>query len=203
MTTAPETEGATPNQQAQLRSQANLPWHWQWTTSAYFVGRLVAPKIPSYTRLDTNLAWQPSDKISLGPGGAELTQKSSPGILRPRLNGASQPDSAQRVCQAHVAVLNAHERSSRRAGKATPGAGRECDWGLAMLAAFISLSAGRGWAKDQSADHRGRIPGKGGLYFPFCTTRGLASGNTDHAPTIRWFYALLERTHFRARWKAR
>jgi iron complex outermembrane receptor protein len=72
VTTGPQTEGDSPNQQAQLRSQVNLPRHWQWTTSAYFVGRLTAPKIPSYTRLDTNLAWQLSDKISLGLVGQNL-----------------------------------------------------------------------------------------------------------------------------------
>jgi iron complex outermembrane receptor protein len=71
-TTAPETEGGIPNQQAQLRSNVNLPWHWQWTTSAYFVGRLAAPKIPSYTRLDTNLAWQPSERLSLDLVGQDL-----------------------------------------------------------------------------------------------------------------------------------
>ena len=72
MTSVPQTEGTVPNQQAQLRSNVNLPWHWQWTTSAYFVGRLVAPRIPSYTRLDTNLAWQPWEKISLVLGGQDL-----------------------------------------------------------------------------------------------------------------------------------
>jgi iron complex outermembrane receptor protein len=72
ITGIPETQGASPNQQAQLRSQVNLPRHWQWTTSAYFVGRLASPKIPSYTRLDTNLAWQLSDKISLGLVGQNL-----------------------------------------------------------------------------------------------------------------------------------
>jgi iron complex outermembrane receptor protein len=66
VSTGPETEGGIPNHQAQLRSNVNLPWHWQWTTSAYFVGRLPAQKIASYTRLDTNLTWQPSDRISLG-----------------------------------------------------------------------------------------------------------------------------------------
>jgi iron complex outermembrane recepter protein len=70
--TGPETEGGIPNQQAQLRSNVNLPWRWQWTTSVYFVGRLNAQLIPSYTRLDTNLAWQPSDKISLGLVGQDL-----------------------------------------------------------------------------------------------------------------------------------
>jgi iron complex outermembrane recepter protein len=72
VSTGPETEGGIPNQQAQLRSNVNLPRHWQWTTSAYFVGRLPAPKIASYTRLDTNLAWQPSDKISFGLVGQNL-----------------------------------------------------------------------------------------------------------------------------------
>ena len=70
--TGPETEGGSPERQAQLRSQVNLPKHWEWTTSAYFVGRLVAPRVPSYTRLDTNLAWQFSDKISLGLVGQNL-----------------------------------------------------------------------------------------------------------------------------------
>ena len=72
ITGVPDTQGGSPNQQAQLRSQVNLPRHWQWTTSAYFVGRLASPKIPSYTRLDTNLAWQLSDKISLGLVGQNL-----------------------------------------------------------------------------------------------------------------------------------
>ena len=72
LATAPDTEGGSPNQQAQLRSNVNLPWHWQWTTSAYFVGRLPAQSIPSYTRLDSNLAWQASDKISLGLVGQDL-----------------------------------------------------------------------------------------------------------------------------------
>jgi hypothetical protein len=72
LTTAPGTEGGSPNQQAQLRSNVNLPWHCQWTTSAYFVGRLQAQSVPSYTRLDSNLAWQASEKISLELVGQDL-----------------------------------------------------------------------------------------------------------------------------------
>ena len=72
--TGPETERGIPNQQAQLRSNVNLPWHWEWTTSAYFVGRLATPKVASYTRLDVNLVWHPSDKISLGVVGQNLLQ---------------------------------------------------------------------------------------------------------------------------------
>jgi iron complex outermembrane recepter protein len=72
LTSGSNAEGDLPNQQAQLRSNVNLPWHWQWTTSAFFVGRLPAQSIPSYTRLDTNLAWQASEKISLGLVGQDL-----------------------------------------------------------------------------------------------------------------------------------
>jgi hypothetical protein len=55
-----------------LRSQVNLPRHWQWTTSAYFVGPLFNPKIPSYTRLDTNLSWQIRNNLSLQLVGQDL-----------------------------------------------------------------------------------------------------------------------------------
>jgi iron complex outermembrane recepter protein len=85
MTTAADTEGGSPNQQAQLRSNVNLPWHWQWTTSAYFVGRLPAQAIPSYTRLDSNLAWQASDKISLGLVGQDLLRGLHPEYAGPDL----------------------------------------------------------------------------------------------------------------------
>jgi iron complex outermembrane recepter protein len=74
LATVPQTDGSVPTQQAQLRSNLNLPWHLQWTTSAYFVGRLPAQLIPSYTRLDTNLAWQLSERISVGLVGQNLLQ---------------------------------------------------------------------------------------------------------------------------------
>jgi hypothetical protein len=73
--TVRNTEGGIPNQQAQLRSNVSLPWHLQWTSSAFFVGRLTAQSVPAYTRLDTNLAWYPSDKIAFGVVGQNL-QKS-------------------------------------------------------------------------------------------------------------------------------
>jgi iron complex outermembrane receptor protein len=68
----PLAEGGIPNHQAQLRSNVNLPWHWQWTTSAFFVGPLFAPGIPSYTRLDTSLSWQLSERLSLDLVGQNL-----------------------------------------------------------------------------------------------------------------------------------
>jgi hypothetical protein len=52
----------------------NLPRHWQWTTSAFFVGPLFDPKIPSYTRLDTSLSCQVSERISLDLVGQNLLQ---------------------------------------------------------------------------------------------------------------------------------
>jgi len=78
LTTPAEIAGGNPQQQAQLRSQVNLPGHWQWTTSAYFVGRLPYPRIPSYTRVDTNLTWQLSERISLGLVGQNLLKSVHP-----------------------------------------------------------------------------------------------------------------------------
>jgi iron complex outermembrane receptor protein len=77
-TTGPQAEGGIPNQQAQLRSNVNLPWHLQWTTLVYFVGRLDAQAIPSYTRVDSNVTWQASEKISLGVAGQNLARNLHP-----------------------------------------------------------------------------------------------------------------------------
>jgi hypothetical protein len=66
------TQDQSPTQQGQLRSQVNLPKHWQWTTSAFFVGPLFDPKIPSYTRLDSNVSWQVSERTSLSLVGQNL-----------------------------------------------------------------------------------------------------------------------------------
>ncbi|HZL68418.1 MAG TPA: hypothetical protein VFC29_13935 [Candidatus Limnocylindrales bacterium] len=40
--------------------------------SAYFVGRLWAQGVPSYTRLDTNLTWQPAERFSIKVAGENL-----------------------------------------------------------------------------------------------------------------------------------
>ena len=83
VTSGPQAEGGIPNQQAQLRSNVNLLWHLQWTTLAYFVGRLDAPAIPSYTRVDSNVAWRPSEKISLGVAGQNLVRNLHPEYAGP------------------------------------------------------------------------------------------------------------------------
>jgi iron complex outermembrane receptor protein len=73
-TTVPATEGAVPNHQAQLRSHVDLPRRLQWNASAYFVGRLSAQAVPSYTRLDTNLIWDPVEHFSIKLVGQNLLQ---------------------------------------------------------------------------------------------------------------------------------
>jgi iron complex outermembrane receptor protein len=71
-TTIAGTEGGFPSQQAQLRSHLDLGEHWQWNASAYFVGRLTAPGVPSYTRLDTNVIWQLRKRVSISLIGQNL-----------------------------------------------------------------------------------------------------------------------------------
>ena len=72
LTTARVTQGSSPNHQAQLRSHVDLPRHWGWNASAYFVGRLPAQAVPSYTRLDSNFTWQPAKRFSITLAGENL-----------------------------------------------------------------------------------------------------------------------------------
>ena len=67
-------EGSGPEQSAQLRSHLVL-WHGlNWDTSTYFVGRLTDPREPSYTRLDTQLSWHLSERVSLSFVGRNLVK---------------------------------------------------------------------------------------------------------------------------------
>jgi iron complex outermembrane receptor protein len=54
--TLAHTEGSSPRHQAQLRSHLNLPGRFVWDVSGYFVERLPAQAVPSYTRIDTQLS---------------------------------------------------------------------------------------------------------------------------------------------------
>jgi iron complex outermembrane receptor protein len=71
-TSVAATQGGFPSDQAQLRSHLEINSHWQWNASAYFVGRLAAPGVPSYTRMDTNLLWQPTERFSVSLVGQNL-----------------------------------------------------------------------------------------------------------------------------------
>jgi iron complex outermembrane receptor protein len=72
------TEGGNPNHQAQLRSNLDLPWKLQWSASAYFVNRLPAQSIPSYTRLDAGLNWRAGESVSLSVEGQNLLKNLHP-----------------------------------------------------------------------------------------------------------------------------
>jgi iron complex outermembrane recepter protein len=71
-TSAPETEGSDPHQQAQIRSRIDLSQSVAWDTSVYFVDRLIFQNVPSYTRLDTGLSWQWKAGISFSVFGQNL-----------------------------------------------------------------------------------------------------------------------------------
>ena len=75
-TSGPGTEGGVPKHQAMLRSQVMLPDHLQWNTSAFFVDRLRAVAVPSYTRLDSGLTWQRWERCSMSVIGQNLLRAS-------------------------------------------------------------------------------------------------------------------------------
>jgi iron complex outermembrane receptor protein len=75
-TDGPGTEGGVPNHQAMLRSQVMLPNHLQWNTSAFFVDRLAAVAVPSYTRMDSGLTWQRWERWSVSVMGQNLLRAS-------------------------------------------------------------------------------------------------------------------------------
>jgi iron complex outermembrane receptor protein len=82
-TDAAETEGGTPDHQAQLRSSVNIPHNLQWNASAYFVNRLPAVSIPSYTRVDTSLIWNAGERFSLSVVGQNLSKSHHPEYAGP------------------------------------------------------------------------------------------------------------------------
>ena len=69
---------AFPQQQAQLRSQLDLPMHLELNGAVYFVDQCLAPAItgeqliPSYVRLDIGLVWHPAPCLELGIWGQNL-----------------------------------------------------------------------------------------------------------------------------------
>jgi iron complex outermembrane recepter protein len=67
-------EGSSPMNSAQLRSHFVVGRGLTWDVSAYFVDRLKDPSVPSYTRVDTQLAWQFRERASLSIVGQNLLQ---------------------------------------------------------------------------------------------------------------------------------
>lgn len=73
-TSVAATQGSSPDHSAQLRSQVDLTHGLTWDSSAYFMGRLTDPSVPSYTRVDTQLSWQFAEGASLSLVGQNLAQ---------------------------------------------------------------------------------------------------------------------------------
>jgi iron complex outermembrane receptor protein len=67
-------EGSNPANQAQLRSHVELFHGLSWDANGYFVGRLANQGVPSYTRVDTQLAWKVSERVTLSAVGQNLLQ---------------------------------------------------------------------------------------------------------------------------------
>jgi len=68
------TQGASPDHSAQIRSRVSLARNLTWDSSAYFVNRLTAEAVPSYTRIDTQLSWQFSEGATISLVGENLAQ---------------------------------------------------------------------------------------------------------------------------------
>jgi iron complex outermembrane receptor protein len=99
-TDAAGTEGGSPDHKAQLRSSMSLPWNLQWNASAYFVNRLPAVSIPSYTRLDTNLIWHAGERVSISVAGQNLLKNLHPEYSGP--NSTVQPGLMRRAGYAKI-----------------------------------------------------------------------------------------------------
>jgi iron complex outermembrane receptor protein len=99
-TDAAGTEGGTPDHQAQLRSSVTLPHNLQWNASAYFVNRLPAVSIPSYTRADTGLIWHAGERVSLSVEGQNLSKSLHPEYAGP--SATVQTDLMRRSAYAKV-----------------------------------------------------------------------------------------------------
>jgi iron complex outermembrane receptor protein len=70
--TVPDTEGSSPRHQAQFRCHANLFRSFSWDTGVYFVERLPAQPVPSYTRVDTQLNWRFAERAEFSLVGQNL-----------------------------------------------------------------------------------------------------------------------------------
>jgi iron complex outermembrane recepter protein len=77
-TSVTSIQGANPVHQAQLRSHVELLRGLSWDAAAYFVDRLPAPLIPSYTRVDTQLSWRIAESTNLSLVGQNLLSDHHP-----------------------------------------------------------------------------------------------------------------------------
>ena len=71
-TSVADADGSNPGHQAQLLSHMELWRGFAWDANAYFVGRLPAQMVASYTRLDTQLTWRLMESARLSVVGQNL-----------------------------------------------------------------------------------------------------------------------------------
>jgi iron complex outermembrane recepter protein len=71
-TSVVDAQGSSPGNQAQLRSHVELGHDLAWDLNGYFVGRLPAQSVASYTRLDTQLTWRLAESVGLSFVGQNL-----------------------------------------------------------------------------------------------------------------------------------
>jgi iron complex outermembrane recepter protein len=67
-----DTQGSYPGHQAQLLSHLEISKKLAWDANAYFVGRLPAQFVSSYTRLDLQLTWRLAERVTLNVVGQNL-----------------------------------------------------------------------------------------------------------------------------------
>ena len=72
MTNVADTLGSSPGHQAQIRSRFEMAHSLSWDINAYFVDRLPAQSVASYTRLDSQLTWRPEERLTLSVVGQNL-----------------------------------------------------------------------------------------------------------------------------------
>jgi outer membrane receptor for monomeric catechols len=71
---------SSPEHQAQLRSELDLPGHLEFNSAVYYVDQIEAQyglgqtAIPAYVRLDLGLVWHPTKNLELGVWGQNLLQ---------------------------------------------------------------------------------------------------------------------------------
>jgi iron complex outermembrane recepter protein len=73
-TSVAQAQGSSPVNSAQLRSSIVLWRNVNWDASAYFVDRLLDPATPAYTRVDTQLSFQLSERGVLSLVGQNLVR---------------------------------------------------------------------------------------------------------------------------------
>jgi iron complex outermembrane recepter protein len=71
-TSVADTQGSNPKHQAQLRSHFEFARNFAWDVNGYFVGRLPAQLIASYTRFDTQFTWRLAERLELSIVGQNL-----------------------------------------------------------------------------------------------------------------------------------